>query len=102
MQKIVRYLKELEIELFVVIVVTVWLVGTYGFITALDKAGSIRDIADALYLSLQLFFVNSGAVDIKRFSWSFEFARWGAPLCLAVATIRAVLMLAKENTNRLR
>ncbi len=100
MKNVKRFISVFEVELFLIAIFLIWLIGAYGFLVALEKPGSWKDWADALYLSLQLFVINSGGIDTKTTSLSFEFARWSAPLCLAFAAVRMVLALAKENLTR--
>lgn len=97
-----QFIGEYEAEVFILIILTIWMIGASGFMNALELNWSLKNAADACYLSLQLFVMNSGAMDIRQYSYELEFARWSAPLCLAAATIRTVLMLAKERKNKFR
>jgi len=103
MNKLYRLIREFEILLFSIAILSIWFIGAIGFLEALDKAGSVHDWLDALYLSAQLFVLNSGYLpDAKNISVTFEITRWAAPSILAIATIRAVLSLARDHFNKIK
>jgi len=87
--------RSLQILAFTLSVVVTIVLGFWGFHLHSDKAGKL----DLLYLSLQLFSLNSGAVD-GPVPIPLEIARWLAPLTLAGGAITAALSLFGSNIDR--
>jgi voltage-gated potassium channel Kch len=87
--------RSFQILAFTLSVVATFTLGYWGFHLHSDKAGKL----DLLYLSLQLFSLNSGAVD-GPVPIPLEIARWLAPLTLAGGAITAALSLFGSNIDR--
>lgn len=54
-----------------------------------------NSIIDALYLSWQLFILESGASADRPFHWTLNVARFGAPIMTAIAILKAILALTR-------
>jgi voltage-gated potassium channel Kch len=87
--------RSFQILAFTLSVVATFTLGYWGFHLHSDKAGKL----DLLYLSLQLFSLNSGAVN-GPVPIPLEIARWLAPLTLAGGAITAALSLFGSNIDR--
>lgn len=74
------------------------LLGTWGFRQCLPAPESSRPWPDCLYLSLQLFILESGMPDCA-FDWTLQLARFLAPLLLGYTTVRAVWALLQEQVS---
>ncbi|UCF68652.1 MAG: NAD-binding protein [Acidobacteriota bacterium] len=77
-----------------------WL-GYIGFAHYFALSGSPRSIGDLVYLSLQLFVLESGAVASPA-PWPLEIARLLAPAIAGYTAIRALAALFREQLGRLR
>ncbi len=87
--------RRIQILAFTLSVVVTLILGVWGFHLHSDKTGPL----DLLYQSLQLFSLNSGAVD-GLVPIPLEIARWLAPLTLAGGAITASLSLFGANLDR--
>ena len=72
--------------------------GFMGFDAHLRAEGLEPTFLDVLYQTLQLFIMQSGAVDGKV-GWQLEIARFLAPAVAAYAAVRAILVLFAEQVN---
>lgn len=75
--------------------------GLWGFGLYFAAAGTPRPLSDLLYLALQLFTLESGAV-AGPLPWPLQAARFLAPALAASAAILALLALFGEQARRLR
>jgi voltage-gated potassium channel Kch len=75
--------------------------GYVGFVKRFEARGETRAAWDALYLSLQLFALESGNVE-PPVSWELSVARWLAPTVAAYAAISALMVLFAEEMRTLR
>lgn len=75
--------------------------GAVGFGRLAAAAGEPRSAWDLLYLALQLFILESGAVP-GPVPWELEVARFAAPAVAAYTAVRAVALLFGEELERLR
>jgi hypothetical protein len=78
-----------------------FLLGFVGFRKYFAATGEIRSTWDVLYLTLQLFTVESGSVTGKL-SWELEAARLLAPATTLYTAIQALAMIFREQIQRLR
>ncbi|HOJ19211.1 MAG TPA: RyR domain-containing protein [Ignavibacteriaceae bacterium] len=83
-------LKEYEWHLIGLAAILVFLIGVIGF----RSAG--RGLLDAMYLSIQLFVLQSGDV-VPLVNNYLQLARFAAPLITAYATIKSVVGLFQKN-----
>lgn len=74
--------------------------GCLGFREYFRERGVEKTWADALYLSLQLFTLSSGAVD-GHVNWPLEIARFLGPIAAAYAVVLAVLGMFSDELRRL-
>jgi rhodanese-related sulfurtransferase len=61
--------------------------GYFGFQQYYDDVGTAKSTSDLLYLSLQLFTLESGSVPQAGVPWQLEVARLAAPLASATALV---------------
>jgi hypothetical protein len=80
--------------------VALWL-GYLGFQEHARAAGEPRSVGDLIYLAVQLFTMNSGAVD-QPVGWKLEVARVLAPLATAVAALEAFAAVMREQFEMYR
>ncbi len=76
-------------------------IGWVGFDRSLAALGQPGSFLDKLYLSLQLFVLQSGAVS-PPMPWQLEVARFLAPATTAYATVSAVVAVLDEQISGLR
>lgn len=68
-----------------------------GFLGFKQYYKTKRGSLDILYLSLQLFFAESGAVTpVSSMPWKLEVARWLAPIISAYAALQAMAVIFQE------
>jgi Trk K+ transport system NAD-binding subunit len=94
-------LRALRWPLAIVLFLAATVLGFYGFdgnMAALNQPGTF---ADKLYLSLQLFVLQSGAVP-PPVPWQLEVARFLAPAVAAYATLSAAAALLGEQLSGMR
>ena len=72
--------------------------GIWGFRLHFEAQGEAASFWRAVYLTLQLFPLNSGAVD-GAVEWQLEVARFLAPLVAAGAALRALAVLFYDRTQ---
>ncbi|MGD9030703.1 MAG: NAD-binding protein, partial [Anaerolineae bacterium] len=82
-----------------------WLValilGYIGFTRHFAALGEPRSPADLLYLTLQLFTFESGAVS-DPVGWPLEVARWMAPAVTAYTALQTLALLFREQVQLVR
>ena len=87
--------------LIAVLFVTALVLGWIGFDRSLAALGQPASFLDKLYLSLQLFVLQSGAVP-PPVPWQLEVARFLAPATTAYATVSAVVVILDEQVSTIR
>lgn len=75
--------------------------GMIGFVRNADAAGEPIRILDSLYLSIQLFVLQSGAVP-PPLPWELEVSRLLAPAVAGYTAISAMAVLFREQLRRLQ
>ena len=75
--------------------------GLTGFVRLADAAGRADPAHRFLYLSIQLFVLQSGAV-LPPLPWELEVARFLAPAVAGYTAISALAVLFREQLQRLR
>lgn len=104
--RVVRALRRLwdEIEWPVVGVsfVAALLLGFSGFDKYFEVAGVAKSRWDLLYLALQLFNLESGAVASGAIPWQLQVARLVAPAVTLYAVIKTIAIIFGERLERLR
>lgn len=75
--------------------------GYVGFQENARATGQQRSVGDLIYLAVQLFTMNSGAVD-QPVGWKLEVARALAPLVTAVAALEAFAAVMREQMEMYR
>src|SRR5688572_10532295 len=75
--------------------------GYLGFQENGRATGQQRSVGDLIYLAVQLFTMNSGAVD-QPVGWKLEVARALAPLVTAVAALEAFAAVMREQMELYR
>lgn len=86
--------------LFGALVAASFILGYVGFSIYLEGQG--RSITDVLYLSVQLFVLESGSVPDTGTPWQLELARWFAPLTTATAVIAGLMIVLRDEIVALR
>ena len=76
-----------------VAVVVVTVAGVAGF----SWYDGSQSLSNRLYLTLQLFTLNSGGLD-GDVPWLLELARWGAPVVTALAATEAVILVVRSRS----
>ena len=76
--------------------------GYAGFYLYFSQEGIPKTPADILYLTLQLFGIESGSLTEKWVPWQLQIARFLAPLIAGYAVIRAALSIFHEHWQRIR
>ena len=76
-------------------------VGFVGFTRYQGETGTLDPIATRLYLTLQLFVLESGSVS-GPLPWELEAARFAAPVVAAYAVLRALAAVMQAQVRRLR
>jgi len=87
--------------LIAVLFVAALVLGWIGFDRSLAAPGQPGTFLDKLYLSLQLFVLQSGAVP-PPVPWQLEVARFLAPATTAYATVSALVAVLDEQVSALR
>lgn len=85
-----------DLKYFIIICVFftgIVVVGWYGFFLALQGSG--RSFSDLLYLSLQLFVLQSGA-EVPVNNWYLQFARFFAPILTLSAFALAIVIIFEQ------
>ncbi len=82
--------------------VTAFVLGYVGFREYFDEAGIAKSTSDVVYLSLQLFTLESGSVPATGAPWQLEVARLAAPAASATALIAAVSTAFSEQIREWR
>ena len=82
--------------LLVGLALTAFILGVIGFAEYFDGLGVDKSASDLVYLSLQLFTLESGSVPDTGAPWQLEFARLAAPATTATALIAALAMAFRE------
>ncbi|MCI0601534.1 NAD-binding protein [bacterium] len=80
----------------------VTVLGYAGFNQYFSLEGPPKTPADLLYLTLQLFGLESGAETTKWVPWQLQLARFLAPVVTGYAVIRALLSIFREQWQRIR
>jgi voltage-gated potassium channel Kch len=84
---------------------TLWLValglGYAGFVRYFAARGEERSFWDILYLSLQLFTLESGSIP-GPMSWELGVARWLAPGVAAYTAIQTLILIFREKLQLVR
>lgn len=75
--------------------------GSIGFLKYFTATGDPRSISDILYLTLQLFTIESGAVP-GTIPWELEIARWLAPMIAAYTAVKALGVIFREQFQLIR
>ncbi len=75
--------------------------GYWGFSSYFTETGGVRSRLSVLYLTLQLFTLESGAPP-GRIPVALEVARFLAPLIAAAAALKALLLVFKDQAQLLR
>ncbi len=78
-----------------------FVLGFFGFSEAFKASGESRPFLDLLYLTLQLFALESGAA-VRAGNWMLDTARFLAPSVAAYAAIKAVLSLFRDRLSAWR
>lgn len=81
------------------LVAAAFMLGYSGFQRHLAAAGQPKTAWDIAYLTVQLFFLESGAVD-GPIGWQLQVARFLAPVVTAYAVVQAVLVLFAVQVQR--
>jgi len=81
-----------EWPLFLSLVGLTVFLGVMGFASYFAKRQELRSLQDCLYLTLQLFTLESGSIPGEKI-WSLELARFLAPLLSGYAAIQALMAL---------
>ncbi len=92
---ITRELHYSELFVLALLAVAVIFIGVLGFM----ELG--HPVIDAIYLSVQLFVLESGAPR-DGLPVVLEIARWAAPLLVAYTTIRALLLLSRNTMQSMK
>ncbi|MGD1994236.1 MAG: NAD-binding protein, partial [Anaerolineae bacterium] len=74
------------------------LLGYVGFTRYFAALGESRSLADRLYLTLQLFTMESGAVP-DPVGWTLEVARWLAPAVTAYTALQTLALIFREQVQ---
>jgi voltage-gated potassium channel Kch len=82
-------------------VVAVTILGVVAFTRYQQAAGVLEPLSTRIYLAIQLFVLESGAV-AGNVPWELEVARFAAPLVAAYAVVQAVLVVFREQVDALR
>ncbi|MBN1483305.1 MAG: NAD-binding protein [Chloroflexia bacterium] len=86
-------------------VLLLWLLalvlGCLGFAQHLSRQGQEASFWDILYLALQLFTLESGAIPGDK-GWALEIARYLAPLVAAYTALQALMILFHEQISMVR
>ncbi|MFO7742603.1 MAG: NAD-binding protein [Anaerolineae bacterium] len=77
------------------------ILGYVGFARHFAVLGESRSPLDLLYLALQLFIIESGAVS-DPVGWPLEVARWLAPAVTAYAALQTLALIFREQVQRTR
>jgi len=87
--------------LLAVAFVIVTVLGTVAFTRYQQTVGALQPLSTRLYLSIQLFILESGAVagDVP---WELQVARFAAPLVAAYAVVQAAVVVFHEQVESLR
>jgi len=75
--------------------------GLIGFTRFQEAAGALQPLTTRLYLTLQLFVLESGAV-AGPVPWELNVARILAPILAAYAVLRVIVVLFRDQLDRLR
>ena len=75
--------------------------GVIGFSQYYQAAGKPAPFADVLYLSLQLFSLNSGAVE-GSVPWALQISRFLAPFITLAAVLKALICIFRGELRALR
>jgi hypothetical protein len=78
-----------------------FLLGTIGFARHAAATGEKSSLSDVLYLSLQLFVLQSGSV-APPVNWELDLARWLAPLATAYTAVSALMVIFAEKLRSFR
>ena len=79
-----------------------FVLGYVGFREYFDEAGIAKSTSDVVYLSLQLFTLESGSVPATGAPWPLEVARLAAPAASATALIAALMTAFQEQIREWR
>jgi|TARA_B110000263_G_scaffold49704_1_gene41514 hypothetical protein len=74
----------------------VCMLGTVGFYQAHPHSG-VQPLLTSLYRALQLFTLESGAIDDA--TWHLEIARWGAAIIISGAMFKTLLLAFEKKLN---
>ncbi len=86
--------------LFGLLVAGSFVLGYAGFAVYFERDS--RSITDLLYLSMQLFVLESGSVPTAGAPWQLEVARWLAPATTATALLAGLMIVLREEIASLR
>lgn len=78
-----------------------FILGYIGFHKYFIALGEFRSKFDIIYLTLQLFVMESGSVS-SPISWQLEVARWLTPILAAYTVVRAIAVIFHEQLQLLR
>jgi hypothetical protein len=82
---------------------TALMLGFVGFLAYQQATGGPAGVWDVLYLALQLFTLESGALEVaEAIPPSLQIARLLAPAIAAIAVVGVVLVVAREEAERVR
>ena len=96
-----RIWRDMEWPLLGTLALLVIILGCIGFAQHVDAAGEERSLFDLLYVTLQLFVLESGSVT-GAVPWPLQIARWLAPAVAVYAAAQALLVLFRQQIDSLR
>ena len=96
-----RKLESIQWPLIGGIAVATLILGYIGFFKHLMLVGEIRTPLDIIYLTLQLFALESGALS-GSIPWELEIARLLAPTIAAFAAFKAITIIFREQLQLIR
>ncbi len=100
-KRLKRWLGDYKWMLLGIIWVITIILGFVGFSKHFSDEGVTRSVWDRLYLSLQLFGLESGSVPVSV-SWELQLARFLAPAIAVYTVIQALAVLLRDQFQLLR
>lgn len=88
--------------LFALAILAAGVFGYLGFDRYFDGLGQPRGVTDLLYLTIQLFVLESGSVPAGDSAWQFEVARVLAPATTGLAIVMALAAAFREELSEVR
>jgi hypothetical protein len=98
LRRFFQWLTKYQWQIVIGLIIVAVYLGYIGFLNHFQSIGEIRSHWDYLYLSIQLFVLQSGDVPAPK-SWHLEVARLLAPTLATYTAIKALMVILKEQVQ---